>query len=279
MLCAYHAHCTDGLVSAWVVAKWAAQQKIEDVHYVPCVYKGEVPEVKEGETVMIVDFSFEPEVLVEMCKVAKTVVLIDHHESAITKIWKFFDNNPIPSNLDLRLNEDLSGAGGTWNFLFPNAAMPALVAVAQDYDLWRFKYDHTRAIIAGIKGKPQTFETLDYVSENMEETATLGQPLVDKEDEMIATHVRDAVMVEFEGYMVPMANVPRYIHSLAAHELAKKHPFCITYFDNGKVREFSLRSNRETGIVINKFAEKHGGGGHPYAAGFRKPLPNPLEGI
>lgn len=280
MLCCYHAHCVDGLVSAWVVSKFAAKEKIEDIRYVPCVYNdGVVPEVIKGETVLIVDFSFDPEVLVEMCKTARTVVLIDHHESAIRKIWAYFDKNPIPRNLDLRLNEKLSGAGGTWNFLFPSAAMPVMVAVAQDYDLWLFKYPHTRAVMAGIKGKPQTFETLDWVSHNLDDCIALGQPLVDKEDEMIATHVRDAVMVEFEGHTVPMANVPRYIHSLAGHELAKNNPFCITYFDNGTMREFSLRSNRETGMIVNTLAEKYGGGGHPHAAGFRIPLPNPLEGI
>jgi oligoribonuclease NrnB/cAMP/cGMP phosphodiesterase (DHH superfamily) len=279
MLCAYHADCVDGLVSAWVVSKFVAKEKIEDIRYVPCEYKGVIPEVIKGETVLIVDFSFDPEVLVEMCKTARTVVLIDHHESAIRKIWEYFDKNPIPRNLDLRLNEKLSGAGGTWNFLFPSAAMPVVVAIAQDWDLWQFKYPNTRQVIACIKGKPQEFETLDWVSHNLDEAIAEGQPLVDKEDEMIAFHIENAIMVVFDGYDVPMANVPRYIHSLVAHELAEGHPFCITYFDNGKVREFSLRSSRETGIVINKIAEKYGGGGHPHAAGFRKPLPNPLEGI
>jgi oligoribonuclease NrnB/cAMP/cGMP phosphodiesterase (DHH superfamily) len=264
------------MVSAWVVSKFARKEKIEDVRYVPCEYKGDIPEVLKNETVLIVDFSFDPEVLVEMCKVARRVVLIDHHDTAIKKIWEYFDKNPIPRNLDLRLNEGLSGAGATWNFLFPNAAMPLMVAVAQDFDLWLFKFEYTRAIMATIKSMPLTFETLDYVSHNIDEVIKQGQPLVDKEDEMIAYHLENAVMVVFDGYDVPMANVPRYIHSLTAHELAKGHPFCITYFDNGKVREYSLRSNKATGIVVNTIAEKYGGGGHPYAAGFRRTLPNPL---
>lgn len=273
MLCCYHASCTDGLVSAWIVQLFN-KAVAADIRFVPCAYGGATPEVIEGEVVFIVDFSFDAEVMVEMCKKAKTVVLIDHHDSAIAKVWKYFKTNPIPNNLELRLNEDLSGAGGTWNFFYPDTTMPLMVALAQDYDLWKFAYPDTRAFIAGIKGLPPTFATLDYAHGNMPEVIKLGQPFVDKEDEMIKIHLKDTTLVEFEGYTVPIANVPRYIHSLAGHEMGEGYPFAITYYDDGKDRIFSLRSHKGYGLIVNKFAEKRGGGGHPHSAGFRVSLPD-----
>jgi nanoRNase/pAp phosphatase (c-di-AMP/oligoRNAs hydrolase) len=275
MRCFYHNPCTDGLVSAWIVNKYAALNKIDAI-FVPSVYQKTVPEVEPGEKVLVVDFSFSPEHLVEMCKVAETVIVIDHHDSAIKAIWEYFDKNPIPNNLDLRLNEELSGAGGTWKFLFPRSEVPKLVAAAQDYDLWKFDLDYSRAVVATIKTFPddlqESFGLLNQMEVNIDAAIRQSAPLIEKEDAMVAMHVKDTVMVEFEGYLVPMCNVPKYIHSLVGNELSKNYPFCITYYDNGKEREYSLRSSQEHGVVINGFAEKRGGGGHPHSAGFKVPL-------
>lgn len=75
-----HGNCTDGLIAAYVPWKWLKINNIE-TEVIFCGYGKPAPEVK-FDNILIVDFSFKPEVIDEWCRAGKKVVMLDHHETA-----------------------------------------------------------------------------------------------------------------------------------------------------------------------------------------------------
>lgn len=76
-------------------------------------------------------------------------------------------------------------------------------------------------------------------------------------------------------YRVGVFNCSEKATSEAAHILLNDHGCDVAagYFmlveDGGVCLSVSLRSHKTGGVLVNKIAEKYGGGGHPPAAGFR----------
>ena len=77
ILCIYHGNCADGFGAAWVVRKALG----DDVEFFPGVYQSEPPDVT-GRDVVMVDFSYKRDVLLDMAAEADSIVIIDHHKTA-----------------------------------------------------------------------------------------------------------------------------------------------------------------------------------------------------
>src|SRR5437764_10835768 len=93
----HHRGCVDGFVSAWVARRAFMEDSkypggwVEDALYVPCGYQEEPParELYKDRDVFILDFSFSKDVLLEMCRHAKSLVLLDHHGTAEERLAHF----------------------------------------------------------------------------------------------------------------------------------------------------------------------------------------------
>ena len=82
----YHRDCLDGFVSAILVYTRALYLGTENIVMIPANY-GEGPvNVKSGDTVTLVDFSYSSEVIDKMLKYGANVVIADHHKTAIEDI-------------------------------------------------------------------------------------------------------------------------------------------------------------------------------------------------
>ena len=75
--CIYHANCPDGFAAAWVVKK-----ALENVVFFPAGYQTTPPDVT-GKDVVIADFSYKRPVLLEMAAQANSILILDHHKTAI----------------------------------------------------------------------------------------------------------------------------------------------------------------------------------------------------
>ena len=112
----YHKNCTDGFGSAL-----AAHYKFGDsAMYIPVNYGEPVPsEIKEGDEIYIVDFSFPRDVLEKLAESHK-VQVIDHHKTAEAAL----------KGLDYCLFDmKHSGAVLTWQFLFPWGAGSQVITI------------------------------------------------------------------------------------------------------------------------------------------------------
>ena len=73
--------CPDGIAAAWV-----ALRKYPTADLVGCTYQSDLPIVNDGDLLIIVDFSFELEVLNQWRNRGCQIILIDHHKTLVDKV-------------------------------------------------------------------------------------------------------------------------------------------------------------------------------------------------
>lgn len=272
-LCIYHGNCADGFGAAWVVREAFG----DDVEFHAGVYQDAPPDVT-GKDVIMVDFSYKRDVLARMVEKANTVLVIDHHKTALPELDAVMALQPMPNRFSYVFDLVRSGAGMTWDHYFPNQPRPALINHIEDRDLWRFALPGTRPIQAALFSYPYDWDAWDALmqmdEEDLRDLRLEGEAIERKHfkdiDELIKVTRRSMVI---GGVEIPVANLPYTLTSDAGHQMATDHPSKIgaCYWDTPDGRVFSLRST-EDGPDVSAIAKQYGGGGHVHAAGFRKEI-------
>jgi oligoribonuclease NrnB/cAMP/cGMP phosphodiesterase (DHH superfamily) len=302
VLCIYHGNCADGFGAALAV-HLALGDRVE---LLAGKYQEPLPSQVDGRDVVLVDFSYRREQFRELKTRARSVLVLDHHASAVRELaeecipigsasmWEFalrtqrelcpifpdpVRNLPGAAFSVFDLNR--SGAVIAWEFFHPGEAVPLLFQHIQDRDLWRFQLQGTREIQAALFSHPYELESWTKLVEQVE--------FGDGREKMIAEgtaierkhfkDVRELIvasgrLLRIGGYVVPAANLPYTMASDACEEMAHGNPFAVCYMDGPKGRSFSLRSIKGgVGAVdVSVVAAQYGGGGHPNAAGFKVPF-------
>lgn len=282
-LCIYHGNCADGFTAAWIVRLYFKRHR-QEVDFHAGVYQDPPPNVT-GRDVILVDFSYSKEVMLALAGSARTVLVLDHHATAIDAL----SDISLPATTSARdwpigeiarvFDLQRSGAGITWDFFFPTEPRPALVEHVEDRDLWRFALPHTREIQAAIFSYPYEFPVWDSLSASFLKVGASW--LIDQGAAIERKHHKDiaelakvvTIPMRIGGHVVPVANVPYTMTSDMGYLLCGdhgEHPFAGCYWDTPAGRVFSLRS-REAGADVGQIAKQYGGGGHAHASGFRIP--------
>lgn len=257
-MCIYHGNCADGFGAAWVVRK-----ALGNIDFVGAKYHEPPPDVTDKDVIMV-DFSYKRQVLLEMAEKANSILIIDHHKTSAE------DLVDLPVNVTAKFDMDRSGAMLTWEHFFPGETPPPLLLHIEDRDMWRFALQNTRQIQANVFSFPYDFQVWDtLMASEPAELAAEGEAIERKHfkdiRELLGVTTREMVI---GGHRVPVANLPYTMSSDAGHELAKGRPFSACYMDTPEGRVFSLRSSEE-GVDVSDVAKQYGGGGHRNAAGFK----------
>jgi hypothetical protein len=260
-LCIYHGNCADGFGAAWAV-RHALGDRVE---FHLGFYQDEPPDVV-GRDVIIVDFSYKLPVLKKMLSAAKSVTIIDHHQTAEAELNYLLRSGVIRGKFD----GTKSGAMLAWEWFNPGKEPPMLIKHIQDRDLWKFELPGTREIQAAVFSFPYDFDIWDKlmatdITELQREGVAIERKHFKDIDELLAMTQR---RMSIGGYDVPVANLPYTLSSDAGNKMAKGEPFAACYYDTPKGRFFSLRSVSDGGLDVSAIAEIYGGGGHKHAAGF-----------
>ncbi|MCQ2994209.1 phosphohydrolase [Pseudomonas syringae] len=271
-ICIYHANCADGFAAAWVVRKALG----DDIEFHAAKYGDPAPDVS-GKKVIIVDFSYPRAELIAMAEAATSVLVLDHHKTAQADLHDLppagFSSRVIhqpEERIHVLFDMNRSGAGMTWDYFFPDARRPLLINHIEDRDLWRFKLEGTREILANLFSYPQDFDVWDELfSANTDSLRTDGAAIERKHRkdvaEMVALTKRRMVI---GGLDVPVVNLPPTFASDAGALLSPGEAFAACYWDTPDGRSFSLRST-DVGEDVSAIAKRYGGGGHRNASGFR----------
>jgi oligoribonuclease NrnB/cAMP/cGMP phosphodiesterase (DHH superfamily) len=262
-LCIYHGNCPDGFGAAWSIRLALG----DEVGFYKGIHGQSPPDVN-GLDVLLVDFSYKKDVLVNMLKVAASITILDHHITAEKELADLLASGEINGLFDM----NKSGAMLTWEWFNPGTPAPKLIEYIQDRDLWQFKLDGTREMHAALSSYPYDFEVWDkLMASGPEQLVALkrdGEAIERKLQkdikELIASGVRRMVI---GGYNVPVLNAPSAYISDAGNIMSVDEPFAACYWDHPGGRSFSLRSS-ETGVDVSEVAKQYGGGGHVKAAGF-----------
>jgi hypothetical protein len=261
----YHGNCIDGFTAAWCC--W---RKFGDAaEYIPAHYGDAAPDVT-GEDVLIVDFSYPRETLIDMHAKAKSLRVLDHHKTAQADL----------EGLDFCLFDmSRSGAGLAWDEIC-TGERSGLVAYVEDRDLWRWALPNSKELNAFIGSFEFSFENwhalhVTFVNgrEQVVAAVEVGAAILRKETRYVRDMAKQARMVSLAGHVVPVVNAP-YINTselvghLAEHPQGATHvPFAVGWFQRGDGKyQYSLRSRGD--FDVSELAKQFGGGGHRNAAGF-----------
>jgi len=263
VLIIYHGDCHDGFTGAWILHKVYPNAEFFAGKY----GSKAMPEVKDRHVIMV-DFSYDRETLLDVADVAKSLVVMDHHKTAQENLADF-DHYRAKIVFDM----EKSGASIAWDYYFPYKPVPSIVKYVEDRDLWKFREQYSKEIHASLSSRDQTFDNWDKFSHDLETDFNKifheGVSILRKQKKDIDDLLRKTTHKKFiGGYEVPVANVPFMMASDAANILAQGEKFAATfYIDNNGHYVFSLRSD-VNGMDVSSIAKQYGGGGHKHAAGF-----------
>jgi oligoribonuclease NrnB/cAMP/cGMP phosphodiesterase (DHH superfamily) len=270
----YHGNCADGFTAAWLANmafhfRAGNARRPDDwvVDHHAGVYNETPPDVTDRE-VYILDFSYSPEVLVEMAQRAKHVTMIDHHATAIKALEGF--SHP---NVSLHLSEARSGAYLTAQHFWPEHDPPEMVQMVDDRDRWVFANPKTKPFHAALFSRPYAIGEWNRLSSDINVAVGEGRAVerfIAKQMAELVTATKEMSVVA--GWTVPVANLPYTHASDAGQMMLDQHPdapFAATWYGrhDGKL-VFSLRSRSGTDVDVGAIAKQFGGGGHKHASGF-----------
>jgi oligoribonuclease NrnB/cAMP/cGMP phosphodiesterase (DHH superfamily) len=292
----YHRNCTDGFMSAYVFSVFTRALGIE-MDYIAVQYNEPIPEITRKDRVYLLDFSFQPEELIHLQRVAKEVVMLDHHEAA----WSVYgcgekcEECVLPdetgrerkSSLFTRLINEKSGAGLALDYAYAAykavpepkyrfteeslATLRWLVVRVEDRDLWNFKYPETKAVHAMLNAKPFTMDYWDEII--FGPVARFKELLKDaKIQEELKEHYTQKWaklhhVVRFQGMDIAVVNCPSDFASAVGDMLSANYPMALMWTASTTKVFMSLRSNKTTGVNVMEIAKLFGGNGHKNAAG------------
>lgn len=285
-ICIYHGNCFDGMAAAWVVNRWWISTYLDgpnSIKFIPGFYSDSIhwlfhDRINEGvyteeDNLIIVDFSFKREVMINLKEIFPKMLVLDHHKTAQAACegldFCIFDMNE-------------SGASLAWKHYFPNEPLPNLIKYVKDRDLWLFKEPGSEFVNSYIQSFPIEFKSYEQLYNELEASAIsdikmLGEAIERYKQTMVKAMCKNAAVSRhypFYDNRVPVVNAS-ILFSEVGHELCKMYPdapFAAYYFDRLKddVRQWGLRSIGD--YDVSEVAKKFGGGGHKNAAGFETKL-------
>lgn len=278
----YHAHCADGMASAW-----AAWKKLGDAaEYFPVSYGEPCPVDPYDRVIYFLDFCYKPEQMLEIMAKASDVQILDHHKTSKEDMEALVKERPELLSSDrfsMRFDTFHSGAHLTWDHFHPGERVPLMIRYVEDRDLWKFKLKHSREVAALVTSYPHTLEGYEALNERFKYIeAASAKPQVEEYDpvfregvgilryqeRMAEVMAANFAWVRLDGHRVKMAAAPILV-SEVGHKLALGELFSVTYLtrSNG-IKQYSLRVSNDSKFDVGQLAKKFGGGGHVKAAGF-----------
>lgn len=264
----YHGGCPDGFGGAY-----AAWKKFGDTaDYIPVRYQQPVPEHLEGKELYLVDFCYDRETMDALLQVAKSLVVLDHHEG----IREVVESMPHHVYDSIR-----SGASISWNYFHPDTPLPVFLKYVEDADLFRMIPDDERAIITYAYAQPWHFDAWDEfvrkVDDADERAKMVERGKSYQEYFQLLTHqlAGNAELVTFEGYTCYLVGGEKMFITQLGDQLRKQHPPLALIVRAGATGlRVSIRSDDT--VDSAKLARKYGGNGHQNSAAFSLPWGAPI---
>lgn len=273
--CIYHANCFDGIAAAWCVKHLYPNAFIMPLNYGED-YRGKIfplldypQEIRMNPIeflLLMVDFSVPRELMIEIKSMCNFIVL-DHHKTA----QKDCEGLSF-CNFDM----NRSGAGLTWDYLFPLLDRPNFINYVEDRDLWKFAMFKSRAVNAYLQSYPQTIEGCKELhqktnsSYKMGSVITAGEAILRYQQQLAERICENYYIVEIAGYKAAIVNSCPILMGEVG-EILTKIPgvdFGAYYFDRKDgIRQWGARSIGDFDVSI--IAKQFGGGGHKNAAGWQ----------
>ena len=231
-------------------------------------YKDEIDisKILPNEEIVIVDFSFKPEIMEKVLKITKEIIWIDHHKTA-------FEYKYSQELKGLRDNA-FSGCELAWKYFYPTTSMRRVVELIGDRDKWAWKFGKDTAWLnLGLHlypHKPQDgiWEILlfgDGSEHNLKSIMAEGKTCEQFRNNFCKDYANSyGFEAEFEGHKCFALGLYMF-GSEAFGERFGQYDICLSYEFLGDKWTVGLYSKT---VDVSVIAKKYGGGGHKGASGF-----------
>jgi oligoribonuclease NrnB/cAMP/cGMP phosphodiesterase (DHH superfamily) len=268
----YHDPCSDGF-GACVIAQQYLSTKFpeKEILYFPMSHGASFSSSLEGRNLLICDFSFRKNILLELKKKVKKLLILDHHATAEKDLLDLDDK-------DKWFDMGHSGAMLTWFYFYPTEEPPLLIKYIEDRDIWAKKLVNTDAFVAWFYMLPFDFNEYQKYFDDK-----LLLEMIDKKgklyEELNEYYINQAIeysvvkFCEIKGkyYFVAFVNFS-VCKSDIGNNLLNKFPLCdfsaIYNIDKNDSTYFSLRST-EVHVNVGDLAFSLNAGGHRNASGIK----------
>lgn len=269
-LCIYHSRDFDGYSSAAIIK--SVYPKIKLMGY---DYDDEVPDIDNGQYVVMVDVSFDMEFMIALAARSKGLLWIDHHKSSIEKYEKVKDQ--FGTNFRAYVTSGKAACELTWEATRPGRKMPTIIHMLGIYDTFRKEEagDSWDSIVMplqyGLKltcDGPETFpmELLDRTNISALMPYIESGKLIMKYVDVLNKDVAKCVhTVEIDGKTGAAINTQAK-SSTSFNHVQDKKDFMMVYSRSKDKWNVSFYSD-DGGTDCSEIALKFGGGGHAGAAG------------
>ena len=190
-----HHNDADGYVSAYIAYK-NYKDKYKDIEFIEMDYskKLTLENFTNQDIIIIVDFSIEPKEMIDLLKITKNVIWIDHHITAIEKYNDWYDLIKEATGVEeiegLRFN-GLAGCELTWLYftnrytnskeinydeaLYELELAPLYIQLTGDWDVWRHNIEYTKPFMIALSNilSMDVIEKLDEDAYSMVELDVL----------------------------------------------------------------------------------------------------------
>lgn len=203
-VCIYHRNCADGFCSAYLVWNCIGKKGQKNIDYIDMNPSAKVDQnlllKLTGKVVLIVDLSFSKQDLLKLKSIARQLLVLDHHDSAMKDLegleFAIFDKNHCGASLFwFEYVMWLKTTTPHMN-IDPNIA-PLLVQYVRDRDLWRFELPDSKAVSSYVQTIPFTFESWAYLDTMVGNPESLKQIIFEGG---IILKTKNNMINEFAGY-------------------------------------------------------------------------------
>jgi len=252
----YHKNCSDGQGSAYAAWKLLGNRAA----YVACAH-GDAPPDVEGKNVAICDFSFSNETTKELIEKANSLIVLDHHKSAVVELHDITE-----TIFDLKH----SGTIISWNFFHPGKEPPKFLRYIEDRDLWKWELPYSKEFSASFDMVPFDFEEFEKFEDDSVFDAAVkkGSYILEYSKSVVRKVCEKAKPRKYMGHDVLVVNASHWMSEIGAR-LSHDCDFAVIWYYDHEKRNIrvSLRAFHDK-VDVSEVAKEFGGGGHPKAAGF-----------
>jgi len=279
----YHKNCADGIGGAWPFWRENFERVENSELEIEGFTHGQKPPSVVGKLVVMVDFCFPRAEIIKMAKVAKYIVILDHHISAQRDI----ESGKLPNNVVALFDETRSGAQIAWDFVYPEAECPWFIDVIADRDLWKWTKPYSKEVSNALyKNGYYAWDKFEWLLDNsqtpeavdvlIKKFVGMSKKDVESEKEIVAA-CKGSILTRLttpdgKTYKVRLSNcISPKLRSEVGNRLSEGCDFAVTWQYDFFLDEWwcSARASATSEIDVSKIAAQfHRGGGHQKAAGF-----------
>lgn len=199
------------------------------------------------------------------------IQILDHH---LTNMQAYKDA-VLPENVQAYFEMNKSGAGISWDHFHPEKLRPMMIAYVEDRDLWKFKYESTRAFNLGLALEEETLQryseilTDNYAVVEINKTGRFIEKYVDEKVLRACKH--NVKIRQLSGFRTMFINATENISDVGnkALDLYPNVEVAAVYqhYPTDNTYKVSMRSRQIDNVDVGALAKKYRGGGHRNSSG------------